>query len=62
MPSKLALLLSLILVSVLLFACALSIWEKYPQDNIVEEIIEDVIEQKTNLKIDLSPSSQEKLH
>jgi hypothetical protein len=33
---------------------------KYPQDNIVEEIIEDAIEENTGLDLDLSPTSKEK--
>lgn len=60
MPIKLGLILSLLIITVLFFACCLSIWEKYPQDNIIEEIVEDVIEQKTNLDLDLSPYSPEK--
>jgi len=31
----------------------------YPNDNIVEELLEDVIESKTGLDIDLSPFSPE---
>jgi len=33
---------------------------KYPQDNIVEEIVEDAIENETGIDVDLSPSSKEK--
>ncbi len=36
-------------------------WEKhYRHDNIVEEIIEDIIEQKTGLDLDLTPTTPEK--
>lgn len=33
--------------------------KNYPQDNFVEEIVEDVIEEKTGLDIDLSPFTPE---
>ena len=32
---------------------------KYPQDNLIEEVIEDAIEKNTGLDLDLSPSSKE---
>ena len=35
------------------------IWKDYPQDNIAEEVLEEVIEQKTGLDIDLSPETKE---
>lgn len=31
----------------------------YPEDNLVEEILEEVIQEKTGLQIDLSPGSPE---
>jgi len=37
----------------------IGIVKKYPQDNIVEEIVEEIIEQKTGLDLDLSPMSEE---
>lgn len=43
----------------LMFLTSCSILKKYPQDNIVEEIAEEVIEMKTGLDIDLSPFSPE---
>lgn len=39
--------------------CA-SLWRSYPQDNVVEEIAEEVIKQKTGLNLDLTPFSPEK--
>lgn len=33
--------------------------EKYKEDNIVEEILEEIIEAKTGLDIDLTPFSPE---
>jgi hypothetical protein len=33
--------------------------EKYPQDNIVEEVVEKIIYEKTGLDIDLTPFSEE---
>jgi hypothetical protein len=47
----------LIILGVTLPGC--SMIKKYPQDNFVEEIIEEAIEQKTGLDIDLSPYSPE---
>lgn len=32
---------------------------KYPQDNIIEEIVEDIIEDETGIDVDLSPYSKE---
>lgn len=32
---------------------------KYPDDNIIEEAVEDVIEEETGLCVDLTPSSPE---
>ena len=37
-----------------------SIVKNYPQDNPAEELIEDIIENVTGLKLDLSPNSEEK--
>lgn len=43
---------------------AFSFWgcnflKKYPQDNVVEEIVEEMIEQKTGLDLDFSPLTPE---
>lgn len=35
-------------------------WKNYPSDNIAEEIVEEIIESKTGMDIDLSPFSPEK--
>ena len=36
-----------------------NLMSKYPQDNIIEEIVEDAIEQETGIDVDLSPGSDE---
>ena len=33
--------------------------KNYPQDNVLEELVEDVIESQTGLDLDLSPFSKE---
>lgn len=42
----------------LLGACA-QLRKNYPQDNIVEEIVEELIESKTGMDLDISPFSPE---
>lgn len=59
MWSKIGLMISLTVLGVSVVGCNWKIWKNYPQDNIVEEIIEEVIEGKTGLDIDLSPFSPE---
>ncbi len=59
MLSKLGLILSLVIFSCVVTACNWKLWKYYPEDNFVEEIIEDVIEHKTGVDIDLSPFSDE---
>lgn len=44
-------------VSFFLYAC--STYKHYPQDNPIEEIVEEVIEKETGIDIDLSPFSDE---
>lgn len=46
-----------LLLLLVLSSCTL--FKDYPQDNIVEEIAEEVIEAKTGLDIDLSPGTPE---
>lgn len=41
-------------------ACNFSWWKDYPEDNIVEEVVEDIIEHETGVDIDLSPNTPEK--
>jgi len=55
---KLVLLFSLVLFTT---SCSYvsKMWKSYPQDNVVEEITEDIIENQTGLDLDLSPFSQE---
>lgn len=38
-----------------------SFLKNYPQDNIAEEIVEDVIEKETGINVDLSPLTPEKI-
>ncbi len=59
MWSKLGIVISLTVLTGVVVGCNWNIWKKYPQDNIVEEIIEEVIESKLGLEIDLSPSTPE---
>lgn len=40
--------------------CSCEMLKKYPQDNIVEEIVEDVIRSETGIDVDLSPATPEK--
>ena len=48
------------ILSFMLVACS-QVEEKLglPEDNFIEEIIEEVIEQKTGIDIDLTPSTPE---
>lgn len=48
-----------IVCGVLIFGAA-QVWKQYPQDNVVEEIVEEVIKAETGVDIDLTPDSQEK--
>ena len=51
---------AMILATAIFFlSCNTRFGKSYPQDNIVEEIIEELIESKTGLDIDLSPNSPE---
>lgn len=43
----------------MLCGCSHPWWKNYPEDNIVEEIVEDVIKQEWQLDLDLSPNSPE---
>lgn len=53
--------LGIVLICLVISGCSSFGWMKnYPQDNIVEEIIEEIIESKTGLDIDLTPRSPEK--
>ncbi len=59
MWSKFGIIISLTVLTGAIVGCNWKVWKNYPQDNIVEEIIEEVIESKTGLEIDLSPSTPE---
>lgn len=43
---------------ILLFSC--SYFEKLPEDSLLEELVEDVIEHYTGIDVDLTPNSKEK--
>ena len=51
---KLAMAGALIVLLITIIGCS-GFWKNYPQDNIVEEIVEEVIDKETGLDIDLSP-------
>lgn len=51
-----------LMVVVVCVGCNQAWWSWYPQDNLLEETVEEVIEQKTGLDLDLSPTSSERLH
>lgn len=59
MWSKLGLIVSVTIFAGVVTGCNWKLWKHYPQDNFVEEIIEDVIEHKTGIDIDISPFSPE---
>lgn len=40
--------------------CGVYKWSSYPQDNIVEEIAEEVLEHYTGIDIDVTPATPEK--
>jgi hypothetical protein len=40
--------------------CSCSLIKQYPDDNIVEESVEKIIENETGLDVDLTPFSKEK--
>lgn len=58
-PFIVAFLLSISFFLIMLCISCNRILEKYPQDNFIEEIVENVIKQETNLDLDLSPFSPE---
>ena len=50
--------IAMILITIIGSGCSL---KDYPQDNIVEEKVEDLIQEETGLDIDLSPFSPEEI-
>ncbi len=48
----------LIILSISLNGC--SLLKKYPQDNFLEEIAEQIVKQETGLDLDFSPATPEK--
>lgn len=54
---KLTLVLFIVL-SLCMVGCSL-IWDKYPEDNVLEELVEIHIQNETGLDLDLSPFSPE---
>mgnify|MGYP001578401074 CR=1 FL=1 len=49
---------SIVVLVIILGSCG-TFWKSYPEDNIIENSIENVIESESGLKIDLSPFSPE---
>ena len=47
-------------ISMLVIATACSVLQDYPQDNVVEEIVEEIILAECGVDIDLSPFTPEK--
>ncbi len=60
MWSKIGLVFSFALFATAVAGCNFKFWKNYNEDNIVEEMVEDFIEHKTGIDIDLSPGSEEK--
>ena len=52
-------LFTLVILSLVLVACSMAWLKNYPQDNIVEEVVEELIENEAGLNIDLSPLTPE---
>lgn len=50
--------LSFILTLIILTGCK-SLLEKYPDDNYIEELVEQIIHSETGIDLDLSPYSKE---
>jgi len=59
-PTKREGIISASLIGIMFLFAGCELVKKYPQDNIIEEIAEEIIEQKTGLDIDLTPFSKEK--
>ena len=59
--AKVFLVVFLLLTVVMLLACTSFLWNNYPDDNLIEEMIEGMIKEKTGLDLDLSPHSEESL-
>jgi len=57
---KLFLVVGLIITVIMVSACGTYFWKNYPQDNVIEEAVEDIIKHKTGLDLDLTPHSKEK--
>jgi hypothetical protein len=48
-----------LILCILLCGCS-QIWKDYPQDNIIEEIAEAALKDKTGIDVDFSPETPEK--
>lgn len=59
MQIKLTLGILLLFGAALCVGCGVFKWSNYPQDNILEEIGEEVLEHYTGIDIDVTPSSPE---
>ena len=58
--AKLFLVVGLIISVIMVASCGTYFWKSYKQDNVIEEAIEDLIEHKTGIDLDLTPHSKEK--
>ena len=57
---SLSFLLPYVFIATLFVAVGCSVFQGYRDDNAVEEMVEEVIAQKTGLETDITPSSPEK--
>lgn len=58
MNQKIVVIIGIVIAALAVVACS-KIYNNYTPDNPVEELVEDIIEAKTGLDLDLSPSSPE---
>lgn len=58
---RLAMFFAVLVLAIAICSCGSCsrMWQVYPQDNVVEEILEEAIDQETGLDLDLSPFSKE---
>lgn len=57
--SKIGLTISFVAFAIAIVGCNLKFWKNYNEDNIIEEMVEDIIEHRTGIDIDLSPQTPE---
>ncbi len=59
MVTKMFIVCVFIFLLVIIGGCSWKLWNHYPHDNFLEEMVEGMIKEKTTLDIDLTPSSPE---